>query len=238
MVYFNFTRCRRADGTHYGTAGICRKGSEDPLDTINKLIGFNIKEGSGPLILKNKIGEGEYARVYDIGDNVVVKIGEIRSNETKAMETLSHLPEVPRIIASKVEDQGKTNSILAMSKVPGTPVSQFNKADRAEIYDNLILPALYKIHKAGIAHNDFHGNNILMNRDNSNRRNISIIDFGKAKFNDPEAVLWDLRRVSWSSSPNHSKTIKSVITKHKSITTGKKNPKQQIEDIWKDLGFN
>lgn len=33
MNYFDFTRCQRADGSHYGTAGKCQKGRRvDPRD--------------------------------------------------------------------------------------------------------------------------------------------------------------------------------------------------------------
>lgn len=74
----DFTRCQRADGSHYGTGGQCRKGREvDPLSEALK---------GGKLI-----GEGGYGEVYDVGNGIVVKVGAVNRNEVKAHRVLKHV---------------------------------------------------------------------------------------------------------------------------------------------------
>ena len=41
---WDFTRCARSDGTHYGTAGACRKGTEDPYSDWSPLAKGNYGE--------------------------------------------------------------------------------------------------------------------------------------------------------------------------------------------------
>lgn len=236
--YIDFTRCQRADGTHYGTAGVCRKGRENPLDTYNRVVKLGDKKDSNPFTIRNKIGGGAFANVHDIGNGVVVKVGEIPQNEIKALEILKHVDQVPRIIANSRGNTKNSDSLLAMSKITGYPISRLKESDRNEAYDKLILPVLHKIHKAGVAHNDLHDGNMLLNvRDPHNKR-LTIVDFGQATFNNTSDQAGDLWDIASRSSPERKRTIESAIAKH-IPTDSKTNPtEQQIKGIWQDLGFS
>lgn len=227
---FNFTRCRRADGTHYGTAGQCRKGSEDPLSEFKKLLG-----SSDRLKL---IGEGFFGKVYDVGDGVVIKHGQISEQEVKALLHLKSLPEIPRVIATSMESNNNSISILAMTKVPGIPLSQLTEYEQQEEWDSF-LPTLRKIHKLGVAHNDLHNGNVLLDEKNWA---FSVIDFGRASLNEPADQISDLVTLGWLSSRDQGDTIDRIITENlqgKKLSSVSYKPiKEQqniINSIWKDI---
>lgn len=239
----DFTRCRRADGSHYGTAGQCRKGSEDPLEDIIKGIRSGSQEVS-QLSAKNRIGKGAYGSVYDVGGGVVIKVGRIAPEEVKAMELLKNVVEVPRLISSEVSSNPNNKSVLAMSKVPGLPLSRVSRAERDETYEKLILPALFKIHSKGVTHNDLHNGNMLLQNRNPNNMSLSIIDFGLATIDKPLHQINDLWKIAHRSSPERRETIESIIDNHVKYnedgTIQKMSlpkQKQAVKNIWKDLGY-
>lgn len=189
MEFLDFTRCQRADGSHYGTAGVCRKGRENPLDLttlLKKANSINVREFVKTIPETKILGEGAYAVAIDVGNGVVAKIGEIAESEKAIMNDLKNIDGVPRVVAENVSSGG---NILAMTRVPGITVEEHMKQQlennpsmkSAEPYFeaiNAALPILKEIHKKGIAHNDLNTGNILYD---SKSKKASIIDFGEAK---------------------------------------------------------
>ena len=107
---FEFARCQRADGSHYGTAGQCRKGREvDPRREIDK-IARGLSQTKGGVFRsaidpdKGLIGEGK-----SLGNGVTVVRGNARE-----LERLGKLPGLPRPTAKVIE--GPPNTVIVASK--------------------------------------------------------------------------------------------------------------------------
>ena len=230
---FNFTRCRRADGSHYGTAGVCRKGSEDPLTLFKNQLESKTKE-----LRPKLIGQGAFGKVYDVGDGVVIKHGRISEQEIKSLLHLKSLPEVPRVIAFSKESNNNNNdvSVLAMSKAPGVPFSQLDEYDQEEEWENF-LPTLRKLHKRGVAHNDLHSNNVFIDEETGK---FTVIDFGQASLNDPVSQINDLTVLSLMLSEDRGNLLIEIIDRnnsHSSALDYKPIKEQQrvIDAIWDDI---
>lgn len=235
--WLNYTRCRRADGTHYGTAGVCRKGSEDPLTHLQNVI-TRTALGKPQLTQDRLIGQGKFGRVYDIGNGVVVKYGKIDKNEIDIMKSLKSVPEVPRVIASNIDPNGKQESLLAMTKATGTPIYKLTFNEQEEAWGN-ILPSIRQIHKLGIAHNDLHEGNVFFNKSD---KSFNIIDFGMAGKTQPADQINDLLDIASYSSRPQEKRIQSIIGKHLpggriyGIDEKPREVQQQVVDkIWDDI---
>lgn len=161
--WFDFVLCQRADGTFYGTYGTCRKGREVPPHELLKLAGKG-----------RKLGEGVFGVAYDLGNGVVLKQGRIKPKEVQALKDLKSVEGVPRLITENISQQG---NIMVMSKAPGVLVKDLPPKQQAKAWDKTIL-LLKKIHKAGYAHNDLHGGNVMYNPKTGK---VTVLDFGIAK---------------------------------------------------------
>ena len=202
MRAFEFVRCQRADGSHYGTAGKCQKGREvDAADVLGKGKTYVqiVKELKG----KKELGEGAYGRVYDVGGGVVVKQGKISDKEINALERLNSVEGVPRVLGHQYKNPSAKSAqkagILAMTKAPGVPMVEVtaetmigmrDKKDFSEAVD-AVLGVLKEVHSKGIGHNDLHQNNMFYD---SATKKATIIDFGLSKSNDPKSQLDDVLR--------------------------------------------
>ena len=185
------------------------------------------------------IGEGASGKVYDVGDGVVVKVGQISKREIKAMDQLKSLPEVPRVIGTDMSAIKNKRAILAMSKVPGFPLSSIGEGEIEEHAWNNTLTTIRKIHKLGIAHNDLHSNNVFYD---PNSQKFSIIDFGQATFNNPAKQIEDLKLISSMSTPERNEILDGIIDKYlnyKNYSTVLNWPvsKQQklVDSVWDEI---
>lgn len=214
-LFLDFTRCQRADGSHYGTAGKCQKGREvDALEEIKKLINPNMDWDSAKATLESKklLGKGAFGGVYDWGGGVVVKMGSISGPEVKALEELKHIDGIPRAIGHMFKPGEADNKfdlkmgILAMTKGTGKPLTDIyyepprdsrtarRKAEILKIMEastESTLKILKQIHKAGFAHYDLHIGNVLW--DDSNKK-ATILDFGFATKGNQKDQLRDIMK--------------------------------------------
>lgn len=256
--FLDFTRCQRADGSHYGTAGQCRKGRE--VDAKIKELISKLDPHKFGLAEKGfeKLGQGAYGSVYDVGDGVVVKQGAISKLELEVMDKLKHIDGIPRVISSKLAKEMTTTvsnednfhiGIVAMTKVPGVPVHKLkSQADMLQAYAS-VIPKLKKIHQADYAHNDLHGANIFFNPET---RTSSIIDFGRAKKVSPkdvDSLLKDLRSVRvgiWGAFsmggekdeiPIVDKFLASEDVLHKATRgrVSKKEKHRAVQEFWDSI---
>lgn len=232
------TRCQRADGSFYGTGGTCRKGREvsDLIHKPKDLANFLKKEG-------RLLGEGAFGKVHDVGDGVVVKTGYIGAQESKVMEALKHIENIPRLISSTVkaidddEDMPQLG-VLAMTKVPGIPLEVSIPRDMPEIWDKTIM-LLKKIHKAGYSHNDLHGGNIMWNGKN---RQVSIIDFGQSSKN-PKMQLAELVGLSKQlGKSTYGPLSEKFLVKVQKVNSQKnffalsdKEAKRELNKLWDEI---
>lgn len=233
--FIDFTRCMRPDGTFYGTAGQCRKGREMPqIDLRSEAI-------QSKLTNQNLLGKGNWGKVYDIGNGIVVKTGVISQSEIDIMERLKNIPEVPRVLAVSLKDPtGNNVSMMAMTHKPGFSVNKLSDKKMQDVYTKLVPPVLNKIHKAGVAHNDLHGGNILYDRKNNK---ISIIDFGHATINTPAERLLDIKMLGVRGNTKQFIQINKALDRrlylNKNIKQDQSVPRKQfnqvIDLIWSDI---
>ena len=176
-MWWEFTRCQRADGSHYGTAGRCQKGRQ--VDAQANTVKKPLKGLLGLVEKGSSLGEGGEGQAFDVGGGVVVKLGIIRQTEVKAMESLRHVKGVPRVMGFEQGESGDKDfrSLLAMTKAPGKPLMSLSKEDKSKAWESL-FGIMAKVHKAGVAHNDLHGMNIFYD---GKTQQSTLIDFGKSQ---------------------------------------------------------
>lgn len=137
---------------------------------------WEVSKGSGSKV----IGEGDYGSVIkEGGTGKVVKRGDIGENEFEIAKRLGDKDLGPKALALELDGQGNEEGFkkgrMAMSLVPGEPIGSSRKPDD-EIGGVKVADAFWKaraeLHRMGIAHNDMHVDNLM------------IDDKGKGRFVD------------------------------------------------------
>jgi hypothetical protein len=141
-----------------------------------------------------KLGQGTFGTVVLNPDGTVVKRGIISDVEAAAIKKAGEAGVGPKLIAAEI---GPKNGIktsapvkmhdgrIAMSKVEGQPAEKvagqtFNGVTAADAF----WKARAALHKTGIAHNDMHSDNVLVDRNGKGM----IVDLGFAQIS-PKAAL-------------------------------------------------
>lgn len=108
--YLDFIRCQRADGSHYGTAGQCRKGREvDARDIVKELSTRKFTVTKKGVIegaidpRKGLVGNGK-----DLGNGILITKGDSRD-----LEKLGKLPGIPRVIG---DQKNNPNTVIVARK--------------------------------------------------------------------------------------------------------------------------
>ena len=141
-----------------------------------------------------KLGEGAYGTVIRNKDGTVIKRGDISEQEAELIDRLGKLDLGPRMFAADIDGPGleKGEGVnvrrgrIAMSEVPGKPMGD-GAPDRliggkpaSEIY----WKAMADLHRQGIAHNDAHMDNLMVDSNGKGR----WVDLGLAQAS-PKAAL-------------------------------------------------
>ena len=139
-----------------------------------------------------KLGEGSFGTVLKVG-NVAHKRGEVSANEADIIKKAGELGIGPRLLGAEISTKKREgygvdlhNGRIAMSVVPGKQMGDV-KADSKVAGKNvsdIYWRAMADLHRAGIAHNDAHVENILIDNKGKGR----WVDFGLAQEN-PRAAL-------------------------------------------------
>jgi hypothetical protein len=122
-----------------------------------------------------------------------VKGGEIGPEEEKALETVGKHGLGPQLIAGRtsstlVKDSYGISSytgVLAMSKVPGTPFYDVISPVKGNSPSDIYWSAAAKLHRIGVAHNDMHAGNLLVDGKGVGR----FVDLGLAQVNVKAALV-------------------------------------------------
>jgi len=142
-----------------------------------------------------KIGEGSFGTVLMTKGPppVAVKRGEVSSKEADIIEKVGKADIGPRLIAGETAKGGRTeygvnlkNGRIAMSVVPGTPLMDMSGYTQVgnTTAGNAYWAARASLHRIGIAHNDMHPGNLLIDETGKGR----WVDMGLAH-NHPGAAL-------------------------------------------------
>lgn len=158
--------------------------------------------------------------------NVVgVKAGKIGPNEVRALDIVGKNDLGPQLIGARVSSDVKpgkgriegSNGVIAMTTVPGRRYN-FSPADvngypKSEMY----WEAMAALHRLGIAHNDLHGGNVIIDAMGRPPR-ARIIDYGLAQVSSKAALAEALGAMSgknfqFSADKNrgHALTVKSNL---------------------------
>jgi hypothetical protein len=153
--------------------------------------GWKDSYGSGA----RKVGEGAYGTVIKNPDGIYVKRGDISDTEAALIKRLGDVDLGPKLRAADINGPARyhkenfvdvKNGRIAMGEVPGKPIGQsgpaqtFGGKNAADIY----WKAMADLHRMGIAHNDAHVDNILVDKNGKGR----WVDLGLAQAN-PKAAL-------------------------------------------------
>lgn len=139
-----------------------------------------------------KIGEGSFGSVLKVG-NMAVKRGEVGADEAAIIKRVGEAGIGPKLHGAEISTKKRDgfgvdlhNGRIAMSMVPGKELGDV-KADSkvagknaAEIY----WKAMADLHRLGIAHNDAHPHNLMVDDKGKGR----WVDMGLAQAN-PRAAL-------------------------------------------------
>jgi len=158
-----------------------------------KYDGWNGSYGSGA----RKIGEGAYGTVIRNPDGTFIKRGDIADTEAALIKRLGEAGIGPKLIAADINGPARyhqekggpvemRNGRIAMGQVEGKPIGmvtayrEINGKPAADIY----WKAMAELHRLGIAHNDAHVDNILVDSKGRGR----WVDMGLAQAS-PKAAL-------------------------------------------------
>ena len=143
-----------------------------------------------------KIGEGAYGTVIRNPDNTFVKRGAVSSTEAQIMDRLGKVDLGPKLIAADINGihqfmaapgVSTRDGRIAMTGVKGEPMGtstmSFTKFN-GEYAPNVYWKAMAGIHRLGIAHNDAHPGNIMVDDKGKGR----WVDLGLAQ-SSPKAAL-------------------------------------------------
>jgi hypothetical protein len=181
------TRWARVDAADFdGSLGKVRREGDKNYK------GWEDSYGSGA----RKIGEGAYGTVLRNPDGTYVKRGAISETEPGLIKRLGDADLGPKLRAADINGEHPynrerfvdiRNGRIAMGEVPGAPITAAAKADTkfggknaADIY----WKAMADLHRMGIAHNDAHIDNILVDKSGKGR----WVDLGLAQAS-PKAAL-------------------------------------------------
>ncbi len=131
------------------------------------------------------LGTGMYGTAILGKNGDVVKRGEMGPNEAKIIQKVGDLDLGPKLVSAELDGPGNYDSKnsrgrIAMSKVDGEPVGYREGPEISNAYWN----ARANLHRAGVAHNDMHIDNVMIGRDGKGR----FVDMGMAQDN-PKAAL-------------------------------------------------
>jgi hypothetical protein len=186
-------------GSATGNTKWARLDAKDHDDALGKVRregdakynGWQDSYGSGA----RKIGEGAYGTVMRNPDGTFVKRGDISDTEAALIKRLGERDLGPKLIAADINGPARyhqenfvdvKNGRIAMGEVPGKPIgaakpdTQFGGRNAADIY----WKAMADLHRMGIAHNDAHIDNILVDGKGKGR----WVDLGLAQAS-PRAAL-------------------------------------------------
>ena len=157
-----------------------------------KYDGWKDSYGTG----SRKIGEGAYGTVIRNPDGTFVKRGAVSSTEAQIMNRLGKVDLGPKLIAADINGihqfmaapgvstrDGRIAMTGVKGKELGTTTSSYTKFN-GEYAPNVYWKAMAGIHRLGIAHNDAHPGNIMVDDKGKGR----WVDLGLAQ-SSPKAAL-------------------------------------------------
>lgn len=159
---------------------IDRKIERDTTDQVGGAYDWESSLRGGSKLL----GQGAFGTAILDKTKNVVKRGSLGPNEARIIEKVGKLGLGPELISSQLDGDGQLSGTkigrMAMTRVPGSPIGRRQGPEIERAY----WTARAALHRAGVAHNDMHIENVLVDRKGQGR----FVDFGLAQDN-PKAAL-------------------------------------------------
>jgi hypothetical protein len=187
------------------------------------------------------LGAGAFGTAILGGNGDVVKRGEIGEKEAKIIEKVGKLGLGPKLISAELDGPGYNDNTkkgrLAMSKVEGEPIENRKGPEISNAY----WDARAKLHRAGVAHNDMHIQNVLVDKTGKGR----FVDMGLAQDN-PKAALAEAMGIFSTPIPGTARIWRANGARNEGDWQAqryeniggpllKKYEKQRLPEDWKRL---
>ncbi len=174
---------------------LVKKGKSEPVRRVGEKTydKWSDSYGSGA----SKVGEGSYGTVIRNKDGTYIKRGAISDTEAELINRVGKADLGPRLKAADINGKHDwhdenfvniRNGRIAMTGVPGKPIgdtafpdTKLGGRNAADVY----WSAMGNLHKLGIAHNDAHVDNILVDDKGKGR----WVDLGLAQASPKAAFL-------------------------------------------------
>jgi hypothetical protein len=156
-----------------------------------------------------KIGEGSYGTVIRNSDGTFIKRGDISDTEASLIKRLGEKDLGPKLIAASINGKAQYHDEdfvnikkgrIAMNEVEGKPIGNADgtkKLGGGITASDAYWKAMADLHRMGIAHNDAHIDNILVDKNGKGR----WVDLGLAQAS-PKAALAEALGVFGSTLQN------------------------------------
>ena len=222
---WDFTRCVRRDGTNYGTAGKCRKGTENPYTDWKELA-----KGNYGMVSKSPDGKRVVKQLLE-HNGVKGEFGKYEVPLAIRMGKLGHSPRIHSVSKNHIEMDLAPGKPMWKSYAPseGEGAMTAKQAKKAG-------EAVKALHKMGFYHGDAHALQWMVDGDN-----VKLVDFGlsgKTKDN-PVKALQDLSKwskvVGWDNpelkKDPYFELASWTVGKYNAIQGQSKAAKQQREEL-------
>jgi len=179
---WDFARCQRPDGSHYGTSGRCRKGTQVGYDSWESLAKGNYGDvkisPDGKRVVKTLLEhEGRKGEFGPYEVEIAEKMGK-----------LGHSPVIHSHSADHIEMDVAPGKTLwaSYTRAEGEPVMNAAQAKKAG-------DAIKSLHQLGYYHGDNHALQYLVNGND-----VKLVDFGLSGkvASNPVKVMQDLSKIS------------------------------------------
>jgi serine/threonine protein kinase len=184
-----FSRLARKEEENWETDGLAK------ADKVN---------WSGLLSAGRRIGKGEYAEASVVSADkvgvplrlnteggIILKKGEIGDFESEALSRAGKAGIAPQLIASRVsfkkafaDDSSLYNGLVVMERVSGSSLLSAMQSGTADDKYDTYWSTKAKLHKLGIAHNDSHAGNFIIDPEGKGK----FIDFGLSVISHKNAL--------------------------------------------------
>lgn len=123
-------------------------------------------------------------------DGVGIKYGRVKPIEVELLQRIGKTGAGPKLIAARLD--GEYKGMVAMERIPGEQLRKVYRDGTMKFEDisDAYVKAISKLHREGIAHNDAHFGNAILQPDGR----IKFVDFGQSN-TQASSVLSEIEKI-------------------------------------------
>lgn len=144
-------------------------------------------------------------------DGVGVKYGRVKPREVELLQRVGETGAGPKLIAARLD--GEYKGMVAMERVPGEQLRKVYRDGTMKFEDisDAYVKAISKLHREGIAHNDAHFGNAILQPNGK----IKFVDFGQSDTR-ASSILNEIEKIidtRWGSIFQVQPLVGPIVTK-------------------------